>query len=489
VDELTNGLGPGAREAGGAGELVAAPGRPAGPAGTESADPRPSRPRQGQRGRHRRRQPHVPLGRRFWWLWTATGCSSIGDGLVLVAFPLLALRYTHDTLLIAGVIFAERLPALLIGLLAGAVADRVSRRRLALTAEWVRLAVLGGFSAMLGLHAGSLAALYVAVFAIGSMDQLYSAATFAALPGLVAPDALGRANGQLFSIDMAGEQVAGQALGGLALAVSRLLPFVLDGASFLGSALLLRPALPAETPARPEQNLRADLVEGLRWFRRHPTLPTLTALIASLAFSQLMVMGVLVLYVRGPLHLSAADYGLLMAGVAVGNVVGGLLAPRINERLGAVPTILGAALIAGSSYLLMGGWARSLVGCVIALVVEALAVPLGNVACATLRQRATPRAMLGRAGMVYRVIVFAAIPLGALVGGALGQVTSLDHVFLAAAVVQLCALAVLAPRLLRAVRTAPVIDLTAAGDRPGGQDADVNLADAEGQVAGPAAGA
>jgi MFS family permease len=88
----------------------------------------------------------------FWTLWTASVVSNLGDGVSYVAWPWLAGTLTRDPLLIAGLPIATRLPWLLLTLPAGALVDRVDRRRLmaatnagrfALTAL-VALAVLGG---------------------------------------------------------------------------------------------------------------------------------------------------------------------------------------------------------------------------------------------------------------------------------------------------------------------------------------------------------
>src|SRR5437764_15459520 len=70
------------------------------------------------------------LGSRCWRLFAGNTVSSVGDGLVLVAFPLFALTLTTRPVLIAGVAIAGRLPALLFSIPAGALVDRVDRRRL-----------------------------------------------------------------------------------------------------------------------------------------------------------------------------------------------------------------------------------------------------------------------------------------------------------------------------------------------------------------------
>src|SRR5688572_29183172 len=69
------------------------------------------------------------LGAPFWRFWTAATVSNLGDGFALVAFPLMATRLTDSAGLVAGAVFAQRLPWLLFGLPAGALADRLNRAR------------------------------------------------------------------------------------------------------------------------------------------------------------------------------------------------------------------------------------------------------------------------------------------------------------------------------------------------------------------------
>ena len=78
------------------------------------------------------------LGARYWKLWTSAGLSNLADGVMKVALPLVAIRYTDSPALIAGLSFAFTLPWLLFALTAGALADRFDRRRLMLVANTAR---------------------------------------------------------------------------------------------------------------------------------------------------------------------------------------------------------------------------------------------------------------------------------------------------------------------------------------------------------------
>jgi Transmembrane secretion effector len=272
--------------------------------------------------------PKPRLGAPFRWLLAATGTSALGDGLVLVAFPLLAVTLTNRPLLVAGVAIAGNLPWLLISLPAGALADRIDRRRLVATVEVIRAIVLLGLGIDILTGHIALAVLYLAAFTVGALDTAFAAATRASLPALVQSGDLPRANGYLFAAETAGEQSAGPALGGLLFSWAPAAPFLGDALSFIGSAALLATALPKTNHQRPPSptTLMGDVRVGLRWFRTHPPLGLIALVVSTFAFCQSAVISVLVLYGLHVLDLTKAGYGLFLAVGAIGDVLGSLLA-------------------------------------------------------------------------------------------------------------------------------------------------------------------
>ena len=388
----------------------------------------------------------------FWYLLAATGISSLGDGLALVAIPLLAASLTTNGALVAGVVAAQRLPWLLFSLPAGAVADRGHLRRLLCLADIARMIAVGVFGALVIVTGVALPVLYVLAFALGSFEVLASAASQAVVPSLIqGDDARAEANGRLLAAQLTGEQFAGPAVGGVVFAAAAAAPFLVDGVSFAASAALLLFALPRPRRARLRAEhppLRADIRDGLRVFRDDAWLRTLAALVGAFAFAQAMVFGVLVLFGRDELGLTGGGYGVLLAVAAVGNVAGSLLAGRAHSRFRAVRTLAGAGLLAGVSYLALAATSSvALAGAALAL--EALAVAVGNVASVTMRQAVIPRGQLGRVGSTMRLAIFGAMPIGALVGGAIAELVSVRGAIVAAGAVQLLAAAAGATRLRR----------------------------------------
>ena len=356
------------------------------------------------------------LGSRFRGLWAATAASSLGDGLVLVGFPLLVVSLTRNPVVIAGVAAADQLPAFVLAPVAGAVADRLDRRRVALTVEIVRLAAFAAFAAAVLTGRDSIALIYCTVGFLGTCDIAFKACTVAALPAIVDARHLEDANGKLGAADLTARELAGQGLGGLVFALARSLPFVLDALSFALSAVLLRRCLPP-TEGRPAATtIRADIAEGFRWFASHRQLRSVAMLLGTYAFAQTAVMAVFVLYASGPLHAGRVGYGLLLAVGSLGAVGGSLAAGRIARLLGPAGAISGAGLVAAGAYLLLAAHA-SVVAAGAALALESASVSVGNVASLSLRQRLIPDDLLGRVGVTFRMVLIGAGVVGAVAGG------------------------------------------------------------------------
>jgi MFS family permease len=411
-------------------------------------------------------QEKTALGTRFWRLWTAIAASSLGDGIFTVALPLLALRITRSPLAISGILIASRIPVVLAALPVGTLADRVNRRRLIVAIEMTRFVLLGAFGVLILLGRVNLALIYLTAFVMGGLNIAFDVVGSASLPAMVERDNLVRANAHLLNAEMTAENLVGQALGGAAFAVARSLPFIADAASLAASAALLNGAIADSKPAVAGSSAWQDLREGLRWFLGHSLLRQLTIVIASLAFCQGIVLGLLAIYARQQLHLSGTGYGLLLAVAGIGTVIGGLTASRLYDRLGSGPTILVAAVIFGSAYPILA-FTHSAVVAAGALLAQEAFVIIGNTASRSLRQRVVPAEIQGRAASANFMIVLSCVPLGALLGGLVAGAFGLRTTFMTAAILQAALLAAAGPRLLARIRALPdddpgmlTIDLT-----------------------------
>ncbi len=137
------------------------------------------------------------LGPDFAKLWTASTVSNLGDGVTLVAGPLLAASLTRDPLLVAALTFAQRLPWLLFSLLSGALVDRLDRRRVMVSADLFRAVVIGLLGVVVLLDAASIPLLCTTLFLLGTAETLFDTASISILPAMVPKASLTKANGRL----------------------------------------------------------------------------------------------------------------------------------------------------------------------------------------------------------------------------------------------------------------------------------------------------
>jgi len=383
--------------------------------------------------------------------------------MVLVAFPLLALTKTSSPIAIAGVAVAGALPSFLCALPAGALVDRVDRRRLAAIVNIGRATALAAFALAGWLIGIELWMIYLTVAFLGVMQVVFLAVSQVSLPVLLAGDGLARANGQLTAVEISGQQVLGPALGGFLYGAAQAIPFAADALSFLFSGAVLQRALP-DTPSRiSKQGWGADIAEGLKWFLGQPALRLCAALISSLAFFQSMVMALLAIYGVRDLGLSHTGYGLLYATIAVGNLVGALGARRAIARLGAPTSVLLGAALAAVSYLILST-THSAITAAGALSLEAVGVAVGNVTTITVRQEVIPEHLMGRVMTAFRMTILGFAPLGALAGGVAAASIGIRSTFLLAGLGASSFVAVLGPSTWRHLaRLHPRESLTPAG--------------------------
>jgi MFS family permease len=408
------------------------------------------------------RRPGRPLAT----LLAAGAVSSLGDGVTVAAAPLLAASVTRDPRAIAAVGVAWSLPWLLFALVSGAVADRADRRRLMVAADLVRVASLAVLTAAVLGGRASIPALVALFFVNAAAETVFDTAWQSTLPMVVDRDDLPRANGWLQTIEFAGNGLLGPALGGVLFAAAAAAPFAVDAASFGVSALLLA-TLPgrfrAAGPAAGHRpTLRADIAEGVGWLLGHRVLRTICWVLAIENIIEMAGFAMLVLLAQDVLGLDARGYGLLLACLAVGGVLGGTVAARLHRRLGDQGSVVGSILLMSAAWSLLAASDLPVVaGAGVALY--GLAAVWWNVVTVSFRQAVVPERLQGRVNSAYRLVSWGTLSVGAAAGGLVAAQLGLRALYTGAAVV-LLALAALAWRLLDAGSFAAA--RTAAGPSP-----------------------
>lgn len=390
------------------------------------------------------------------------GVSLLGSEVTVLAMPLAAVAVLHASAgEVALLSAAGTAPFLLLGLPAGAWVDRWSRRRLMVTCDVVRAVLLASVpvAAVLGLL--SLAQLVVVAFAAGALGVFFDVAALSVLPALVGRADLAAANGSLEAA-RAVAQTSGPALGGvLVQAVSAPFALVADAASFVASALLLRglPAVPAPSRPADRPRLRRQIAEGLSFCLRHPLIRALAGAGAWLNFWQHALLAVFIPYAVRDLHQKAAVIGLVLAVANLGYLLGSVLAPYLNRRIGVGPAIvLGVVLHGGLIAVALAPAANPLPWLVAGFTVQSLGVSVWNVDAVSLRQASTPEPLLARMNATNRFLLWGAMPLGAATGGLLATTVGAGVAVVVAGVALPLVAMPLAASSLRAVRSLPGSD-------------------------------
>jgi MFS family permease len=355
-------------------------------------------------------------------LWTANAVSNLGDGVTLVAGPLLAASLTRDPRLVAGLAVAQRLPWLLFSLVSGALVDRLDRRRLMVRVDAARCVAVGLLGVAVLADVATLPLLYVVFFALGTAETLFDNAAVSILPGVVPREQLARANGRLLGAQMVANELAGPPLGGLLFATAAALPFLLDAGSFAAAAVLVAAMSGRFRVERPEgtvpTTLRSEIAEGVRWLVRHRLLRILAVAIALMNLTLTATLSISVLFAQERLGLGSVGYGLLLSSMAVGGISASLVAERVIGWLGPATTLRVGLVIESSTHLVLAV-ARSpvLVGASFALF--GFHAMTWSVISVSLRQELIPARLLGRVNSAYAVFGFGSSSLGAVAGGVL----------------------------------------------------------------------
>ena len=364
-----------------------------------------------------------PLGSAYWRQWTASAISNMGDGINGAALPLLALSLTRDSRLIAGVAFAAALPWFILALPVGVVVDRYNRQNLMVSTNLVRAALMTGLTITAATGTLAIWLLYLLLTGVGICEVVFDSSAQAFLPALVTPEQLPRANGRLYTAETITNFFLGQPFGAVLFAFAVGLPFGLDAASFAVAAVLvasirLRPgSLPA--PVREHtKSFRDEIGESLRALWRHSLLRTMALMLGAANLAGMLGVSIFVQFAVETLHVSERWYGALLALMAVGAVVGGLVGYRVVVGLGQSGALRLSFVTFGLASIGIGLSPNYWFVAAFSFV-EALATTVWNIVSVSLRQQIIPSARFGRVNSVYRWIGTGSMALGALIGGQL----------------------------------------------------------------------
>lgn len=347
-----------------------------------------------------------------------------GSTVTGVALPLLVLGSSKSSFVTSLVTVAMTVPYLLFGLIAGAVADKVRRRRIILAAQSISICAL--LSVPIIELTGDVSPVHALAvsFVCGTSFVWFDSACFGAIPVLVQRRQLVKANTVLWVsgslIEATFPALAGIliALVGAAYAIS------VEGLALLLSVILFSrissslDAVDHTTNNYEILSVRCMIRDGIEFIWHHDLVRILTLVGAASSFINGMIIGLLAVISKDVLNISEDDprAGAVWVAVSFGTVIGASLLPILRRwlRLGMVSMAALASypvVLIGFVVVPLGAIRLFLLGCwgaVVSLVV------LNGISS---RQEVTPASMQSRVNTTARMVAWGGTPFGALLGG------------------------------------------------------------------------
>ena len=379
--------------------------------------------------------------RRFATYWVGQGVSQFGDRITELALPLIAVTTLHAEARTVGLLTAAVWAPNLVSLFIGTWVDHHERkRRLLVLADLLRAAALVTLPIAHWFGLVTLPQLFAVALVAGLGQVLYQTSYPSFFVGLVRRDQYVEATSLLSATRSASFVVGPAVAGGLIQALTAPVAMVVDAASFLVSAVLIGRVRVADLPVDPAPSggLLRRARDGMALVVRHPYLRPSLLCATTVNFFNLMVGALLVLFASRELGLSAGLIGLALGVGATGGLLGTVAAGRLSRRFGMGRTIIAGAVLFSAPFAglpLAGGpvWSRvavlALVEFVSAFGVMCFDVPLNAVMAAV-----TPDPVRSRVTGAFATVNYGIRPLGAVVGGLLGDAIGVRPTLVVAAV-------------------------------------------------------
>jgi MFS family permease len=363
--------------------------------------------------------------RNFLLLWGGQTVSEMGSAVTQLALPLTAVVVLGASTFQVGALTAATYAAFaLIALPAGAIVDRRAKRWLMIWCDVARMLIIGSVPVAAAFGVLSMAQLYAVAVTAGVCTVFFDVSYQSYLPVLISTDDLVDGNGKL-GASQSFAQVAGPGVGGALVGLfGAARAMSADAISYAVSVVSLLAIRAREEPPHPDQRqkLSKEIAEGLSFVLRHPILRKIVACTGTANLFGSMATALQIIFLVRVLHVRPADTGLLIAVASIGGVAGGVLASRLSRLIGSARIIWFSMLVLSLPQLLtplaQPGWWLFLF--VIGLGAAWFSGVVYNVAQVSYRQAICPPRLMGRMNAAVRWVVWGTLPIGGLLGGALG---------------------------------------------------------------------
>ncbi len=368
--------------------------------------------------------------RDFRLLWLGQTGSAVGDALVGVALAFAVLE-VGGTAADLGLVFAAfAIPRILLTLAGGVWSDRLPRQRVMVACDLVRAVAQAVVSTVLITGNGQTWHLIALAVVMGGAHAFFVPATTGLMPQVASRARLQQANA-LVSISQSAAHIFGPLVAGLLVAtVGPGWAFAIDGGSFLLSAGFL---LAMRVPARLVEERRTFVAELADGWREVAARPWVMASIFTFALSNASLGAFQVL---GPIVATrdlggAASWGVILAGGAVGGVLGGAVSLRWKPRRPLVPGFLVMAVATVQLLLLVPPFPAPVIA--LGTMVAFGGIVVSNTLWDTMLQQHIPAAVLSRVSSYDWMVSLLLQPVAFAAVGPMSEAIGLQETLLVAA--------------------------------------------------------
>ena len=268
--------------------------------------------------------------------------------------------------------------------------------------------------------------LVITAFLFGLAEVLRDNSAQTLMPSVVDAENLEKANGRMWSAESLTNSFIGPPLGSLLIGIAIYLPFFVDAGTFFVAVALIASISgsfkPVEEKPREKINFKAEIKEGYRWLWAHDLLRPMAIILGALNLVGTMVAATFILYTQEVLNTSVFVFAVIGTAGAVGGIAGGLIAPKVSEKIGSGPS-LWLSLAMGPIGAVIIGTTSSWQVVWVVLLFQSFFGVLWNTITVSLRQSIIPTYLLGRVNSVYRFFGWGSIPIGMFLGGAIVTIT------------------------------------------------------------------
>ena len=353
--------------------------------------------------------------RDFRLMWIGACTSSIGTWMQIVAQGWLIYRLSHSAFLLALDQFLGGIPIFLFSLIGGVVADRLERRKILLTSQWVQMATASILTILVATGVVHVWHILTLSFISGLAQAFGGPAYSALIPTLVDKDDMPNAIA-LNSIQFNVAVMIGPALGGQLVRLGEKWCFGLNALSFLAPIVALSIITTRFLPVKTAETMFDSLKQGLQFTRRQSSMEALIVLAFCMTFLGMPMRTYIPVFVKDIFHRGPETYGNLLSLMGLGSILGSLAIAWAGNFKHKGRAALVALMLLGAC---ISGFALSksvhLSGTILVVVGASMMVVFATVT--SLVQLITTNEMRGRVMSVYNVAFRGGMPMGNLLSG------------------------------------------------------------------------